>query len=450
MNELPRMKLGEVVKSVGLTAERLNNDPKLIKGLLFDLCGQHRREINVLVLALAEGFVEKLAKSKDGSPQIRVASAAKRFCEEFALTEEAASWGINSWAIALGIIDKPIPAIGPSPASPQTPSTITPPKLNIPSVSRVSASGLPQIVDPSKPVAVVSRLGFGQYKTITDAIKAVDSNSMIVVKQGTYEESIYSSKSLHIQADDSGGPVVIKNHSYTTLSTNPSVILSGFTIPGCVKIKEGQIHLVKCTFAEIECKSNHSSNIHFHDCSMGKIEFEGHDWMGKNEQRLTIERSVIHNHGVGVSVSGKTASAKLVDCKLHGCSRAVVFLGESKGLLSDCEIYNCSSTAVEIDKDSSVSFENCSMHDNGSGVILVKGYGLAKFENCQVHNNEGVAFSVQSGNIELLRCRISGNLKAALFEAGSAGTITNCDLRSNKMPITIIPGAQVHKYNNIV
>ncbi|MFO1003712.1 MAG: hypothetical protein U0936_25555 [Planctomycetaceae bacterium] len=55
MNEFPRTKLIEVIKSLRLTSERLSTDPKLIKGLLLDLCGQHR-EINVLVLALAEGI----------------------------------------------------------------------------------------------------------------------------------------------------------------------------------------------------------------------------------------------------------------------------------------------------------------------------------------------------------------------------------------------------------
>jgi hypothetical protein len=452
MNEFPGKKLGEVVKSLGLTSERLNTDTKLIKALLLDLCGQHRREINVLVLAFAEGFVEKLAKSKDGSPQMRVATAARRFCEEFALTEEAASWGINSWAIALGIIDRPVPVIAPSLPGTQQSITITPPKLNIPPVSSANVPGLPQIVDPSKPVAVVSRLGFGQYKTIGDAIKAVDSNSMIVVKQGTYEESIWSSKCLHIHADESGGPVVLKNRDSVRFGTSLSVILSGFTVPDQVTIDSGRVHFVKCALGEIKFTTsilNKAHDIYFHDCLVRSIEIPSQDSIIPVERQLTMERCQIYNHDVCVSVSGKTASAKLLDCKLHTCKRAVVFNGESKGLFSDCEIYKCTSAAVEIDKDSSVSFENCRMHDNSSGVVLVKGYGLAKFENCQIYNNEGVAFSVQSGNIELHRCLVNGNLKAASFEAESAGTVTECDLRNNKLPFTIVPGAQVHQSNNI-
>ena len=453
MNEFPRTKLCEVIKSLGLTSERLSTDPKLIKGLLLDLCGQHRREINVLVLALAEGFVEKLTKSQDGSPQIRVATAARRFCEEFALTEDAATWGINSWAIALAIVDSPVPVFAPSPPIKQTPAITTQAKMNIPAVALVSIPGIPNIVDPSKPVAVVSRLGLGQYKTIGDAIKAVDSGSMIVVKQGTYEESISSGgKRLHIHADDSSGPVIIHDRFSTNFYPHGDLIVSGFTLQDQVRVDDGTIYFVNCVFGEIKFESRDArrgSNTHFQDCRVGKIEFKSSSYLDI-EQRLTMERCEISKHGVGVSISGKTALAKLIDCKLHSCSTAVAFDQKSKGLVYGCVISSCSSAAIRIDNDSSVSFDECRIQNNGSGAILVKGYGLVKVENCQINNNQGVAFSVESGNIELCRCLVNGNLKAASFEAESAGTITDCDLRNNSMPVTISAGAQVHQSNNIV
>ena len=51
MHDQPRQQLIEIVARYGLT---VIDDPRRCKGLLLDLCGEHRREVNVLIMAQEE------------------------------------------------------------------------------------------------------------------------------------------------------------------------------------------------------------------------------------------------------------------------------------------------------------------------------------------------------------------------------------------------------------
>jgi hypothetical protein len=73
--------------------------------LLRDLCGEHRREINILVGALRERVpLDLLAGRNSVPPELLLRRLAKRLEEQLALTEEASRWAVDSWALALGIV----------------------------------------------------------------------------------------------------------------------------------------------------------------------------------------------------------------------------------------------------------------------------------------------------------------------------------------------------------
>ena len=96
-----RDKLAELVGRFGLD---LCNDPKRCKGLLHDVCSEHRREIVALVAAAREGVGSELRHSSDGSPKELVfARLTKRLYETEGMDEGLARWAVESWALALGI-----------------------------------------------------------------------------------------------------------------------------------------------------------------------------------------------------------------------------------------------------------------------------------------------------------------------------------------------------------
>lgn len=104
MNDLPRKILRDLVAEFG---NSLHEDPRLCASLLKDYCAIHKREINVLIAALKERVAATLLESSNGSFNFVSVKLEKRLCDNLALSEEAAKWAVESWAIALQIIDCP-------------------------------------------------------------------------------------------------------------------------------------------------------------------------------------------------------------------------------------------------------------------------------------------------------------------------------------------------------
>jgi WD40 repeat protein len=102
MNDLPRQKLSELVATYGRS---LASDARRTEGLLRDFCGQYKREIFALVNAMREGVPGDLMTSQGRMPtQVLLAQLTQRLHDNLALTQEAARWAVESWALALGVI----------------------------------------------------------------------------------------------------------------------------------------------------------------------------------------------------------------------------------------------------------------------------------------------------------------------------------------------------------
>jgi hypothetical protein len=101
MNNLPRQMLRRIVNKYGNT---VCDDAKRCENLLMDLCGSHRREINVLVNAIEERVpLDLLAGSRSMPLELLLTRLENRLEEQTAMTAEAASWAVESWALALNL-----------------------------------------------------------------------------------------------------------------------------------------------------------------------------------------------------------------------------------------------------------------------------------------------------------------------------------------------------------
>src|SRR5207249_3726526 len=104
MNDLPRQKLCELIRKYG---ESLCDEPLKCEGLLRDLCGQYRLEVNVLIDAIKERITADLRSSSDTVPlEVTLARLTKRFQDHRGATPETARWVVESWALALGKISE--------------------------------------------------------------------------------------------------------------------------------------------------------------------------------------------------------------------------------------------------------------------------------------------------------------------------------------------------------
>jgi formylglycine-generating enzyme required for sulfatase activity len=100
MNDEARQLLHLIVARYGL---EICDDPKRCEALLRDFCGEHRREIYVLIGALREGVAADLrARNRWVPREILLARLRERLQDHLALTRDAAQWAVESWVTALG------------------------------------------------------------------------------------------------------------------------------------------------------------------------------------------------------------------------------------------------------------------------------------------------------------------------------------------------------------
>ena len=159
MNNLPRQALRRIVDKYGT---EIGGDARRCESLLNDFCGSHRREINVLVNAIEERVPLDLLNGVGSMPlELLLTRLEKRLAEQTAMTAEAASWAVESWASALGAAtnaeiearaakraraaasSSDAPTIQPKPAADNAPPRINPPKP-------VQTTKPPPIVPPSR------------------------------------------------------------------------------------------------------------------------------------------------------------------------------------------------------------------------------------------------------------------------------------------------------------
>jgi hypothetical protein len=104
MDNIPRQKLREIILQYGRS---LCDDPKRCEAFLQDFCGQYRKEVSVLIIALKERIPANLLASPNSIPPVvLLARLTKRLQENVSLTEDAARWAVESWGLALGVISE--------------------------------------------------------------------------------------------------------------------------------------------------------------------------------------------------------------------------------------------------------------------------------------------------------------------------------------------------------
>src|SRR5476651_207312 len=101
MSTTPRDVLIEIVAKHG---EPLLASPLRSEGLLKDYCGEFRREIFVLVSCLRVGVVDQLRRQSGPSVKLVCARLALKLEQNLAITSDISKWAVESWAIALGLL----------------------------------------------------------------------------------------------------------------------------------------------------------------------------------------------------------------------------------------------------------------------------------------------------------------------------------------------------------
>ena len=134
----PRHQLRFMLEKYGRS---IIDDPRRCRGMLKDLAPKHQRETNLLMLALDQKLVAELTQKTHTPILMHLDLLAQRLHNNVGIQKEFAVWAIESWALALDVIQQP-----------SAQQAITPEPEPIPTIVKPE----PKIVVPQKPAPIVS------------------------------------------------------------------------------------------------------------------------------------------------------------------------------------------------------------------------------------------------------------------------------------------------------
>jgi predicted Zn finger-like uncharacterized protein len=101
MPDIPRETLIQIISRFG---PQICEDPKRCEALLRDLCGGFKKEISVLISSVICGVTAELRNASGSIPKkVLVERCATRLHDNTGIALDLARWGVESWAIALGL-----------------------------------------------------------------------------------------------------------------------------------------------------------------------------------------------------------------------------------------------------------------------------------------------------------------------------------------------------------
>ncbi|MEP6923645.1 MAG: pectinesterase family protein [Pyrinomonadaceae bacterium] len=446
MNDLPRQKLIEIVKRHG---KSILEDARRCEGLFRDNFGSFRREISVLTMAVEEGVARDLATVPQNKPRgILLARLTQRLIDNLALTDDAAKWAVNSWALALGQVSQDDLKIL------ETSNTAKTESVAVSAVAQnnsVIQNKPPQIQarTASDHLIIVSAVGDGDFVSISEAIKAARAGAQILVRPGLYEENIILDKKMEIAGDGAVQNIVVRSRdkSCVSMQTDRAIIRNltlqcvagnkGKTVFG-VDIANGEMTLQNCDVSSdsLACIAvrGQTTNSFIRDCLIhngsdsGIYFFEG--------ATGTIEECEIYQNKHSNVVIAQNANPTFKNCRIFKGENAGFFVYQNGlGTIDDCDIYGHAAGEVVVSQGGSPVLRGCQIHDSNNAGVFVQNQGRALLEGCNIYGNLGAGVSFDGGSIGAInRCRINANGKVAVRVKGqSIVRVENSDLTGNRL-----------------
>jgi len=470
MNDLPRRKLCELVARDG---DLIAKNPRRSESLLRDYCGEFRREISVLTMALEEHAVADMLTAPKGLPRrVLFARLAQRLCDNLALSESAACWSIESWALAFGLISES--ELSASKTAQTKKQNLPEPKANAsPKVVKATTS---QKAQPKQTAStqtakvastnyVVSANGGGNFATISEALRAVAPDSRLLIREGIYNESILLDKPIEIIGDGAVENIIVEgaNSSCVSMQTDRATI-RGLTLNGigkqngksffAVDIPQGELILENCDISSdsLSCVAIHGVNANpmIRNCRIHDGADSGF-YIFDNARGQIEECDVYHNKNVGVAITSG-ANPAIKKCRIFEGDNGgvVVWQNGAAGVIEDCEILAHRLANVGISEYANPIFRRCKIFGGRDSGVFVHQNGYGTFEDCDIHSNEKAEVAVSQNKNSVFRgCKIhDGANSGVLLQNQGRALIENCDVYDNTDAGVAVYGASIAAVRN--
>lgn len=454
MNDLPRRKLVEIVAKHG---REIIENPRRCEGLLRDYAGAFRREISVLTMAVEERVPLDLLAGKATPRQVLLGRLTRRLCDNLALSEQAARWSVDSWALALEIISsEELKSIEQQNVAPsQTENTITtdaPTKANVALPNAQVAGNKNQTAVNKSPIQktfVVSADGRGDFASIGEAIKNAAANDKLSVRPGVYRESVVVDKDLEIEGDGAVAEIIIVGEDASCLQMlADKATVRGLSVQGrgarhgkaffAVDVLRGQSVLENCdiTSDSLACIAVHGvkANPTVKNCRIR----DGADsgvYFFENARGQIVDSDICRHRNASIAVTNG-ANPTVKNCRVFEGDNGgvVVWQNGAAGLIEDCEIFNHQLANIGISEHASPIILRCKIYGSRDAGVFVHQNGYGKIEECDIFGNEDAEVAISTGgNPTLRRCSIHNGRDSGVFVRGKGrASIENCNIYDNR------------------
>ena len=280
---------------------------------------------------------------------------------------------------------------------------------------------------------IVDKSGYGDARTITEALQSAKDNSIIRVRFGHYDENLIINKPLTIigEPNKKGEKPVIcgfYEEGLDVISVEARATLKNLFITQAPIEK-------KSFFGEYEALVAIYNDAIVENCEISKAEY------------------------YGVTLSDESDSI-IKNCMIFENNRGGILVKDSaKGIVENCDISSNEGDGIEIEEKASLSIKDSKIHDQkcflNSG-IAVDGY--ASIEHCEIYNNGawGIKIATDTLGHSIKNCRIFRNMVAGIaIDSGSDDfrnyflsrtEIDNCEIYENTCEGISLSGC--HPYIN--
>ena len=297
-------------------------------------------------------------------------------------------------------------------------------------------------------VLIVSKLGRGQYKTISAAIEKAKPGTRILVRPGIYYEGLVIDKPLEIVGDGQSKDIVIESaDSNCIVMRTDYAEVRGLTLRCtagskgnkfyAVNIPQGRLVLEDCditsdSFACIMI-SGSTANPIIRNCTI----HDGQDAgvVVRDKSKATLEGcNIFGNATVEVGIGGE-ANPIIRNCTIHDGQTGIVVLDNGKGRLEDCKIFKHANAGVEIVTGGDPVIRNCKIYDGKSAGVVVYENGKGTLEGCNIFGNaKGGLMISENGDPVIRNCKIyNGKASGVHVSNKGKGKVEDCDIFGNAL-----------------
>ncbi len=300
----------------------------------------------------------------------------------------------------------------------------------------------------SKTSVVVSKDDQGDYKSISEALKEIKPNARLLIRAGTYNESIVIDKPVEIVADAGSNPVIIESAGAPCIVMKAEqATVRGLTLRAkggtkggkqpAIDIPQGRLTVENCnvtsdsfvaiaihgaaTNPTIRATAIHDARgagLSFYDKAQGAVE----------------SCDIYANNGAGIEIKDG-ANPTVRATKIHGGKASgVAVTAKGKGAIEECDIYENSGPDVAIQSGGNPTISKGKIHNGKSSGVAISDGGMGMLEGVEIFASDEANVEISGAVNPLLReCRIhDGGSVGVHIEENSQGLLERCSIYANK------------------